>query len=506
MISLYIKEYVVIILAISASTFCFRFFFKDKTFFEWGRLLFLVITAAFFSKNFFIFGLVLFVLLKLFVPKKSVEQKIVYYLLLLPLVPCSLSKAIPFPGLEQLFTLTYPRMLNIFILLPIFVRYFRKTNRRLFSYPLDRYVVIYFLYIFSMGFRDTTMTNAFRSGFDLFIDFFVLYFAISRSIDLDNKYVFEQLFRAIIFSGFILALISIYETVQNWHLFTSLPSILDSHGGGVIDFRKRLGFLRAFASFYNPIPFGMYLGIIVGYGIYMRHLSGRIQKLYFNLIIAIFLIAIFCTVSRGPLVLLVLTIFIFLLLAKGKAYKIIPTLLALFFVLIFLPITDTIVSTLPFIGKKAQKSVDYRKVLWTNSMAVVKKSPITGSNTYIDEPEIQDLKKIGGGLKGGGVDFVNSYLKIMLQHGTLGLSLFGLVSLFTLVSLWKAFSRACFENTQLLGKMLFSTTISFMIALSTVSMISFLPFYFWCLIGLSQGYRIYVEHERKISPSCGAPL
>lgn len=486
---LFIREYIVIAGFIIIGTFGFYFSFKKRIFLTWGRLLFLVITAACFSKNFFVFAFFLFWLTKLFIPKKTVITRIGYYLLLLPLAPPNIFQHVPFPGLEQLFTLTYPRLLHIFILLPIFMTYTKKPQKSLFSYPLDKYVVLFFLYTFIMGFRDATLTNGFRMGFNWFVDFFILYFVISRAIDESDN--FKELFKPMIFVASILAIINIFETLKYWHVYSSIMVNLSE--GGRVGYLSRLGHLRAYGSFGDPIVSGTYLAVMMGLIVFLQYLSSKQHKTLLGLLMGLFFVAIFSTMSRGPLIFIALFFFVFFALIRGKALKLIPILFAMGFVFLFLPIADVTMSSLPFIGKKAQNTIEYRKILWANSIKVAKRSPLTGSNTYLEEPEMKELKKYGGKLIGGGIDVVNSYLQILLSHGIIGIAIFVLICVATLSNLWRALFRCNCENTVVLGKVLFSISSALLVTIATVSMISFLPFYFWCIIGLCSGYTSVVS-------------
>lgn len=501
MVSLPVREYIVISGIILTVTALFRIFFRDKNFIIWGRLLFIVITAAYFARNFFIFASILFLLIHMFVPKNTTREKLCYYLLLLPLIPPGIAQRIPFPGLEQLFTLTYPRMLNIFILLPIFLNLINHSKKGLFKQQLDKFVALYFLYIFSMGFRDSTLTNAFREGLNLFIDYFILYFVISRTINETDT--FKAILRPMIFIASILAVTGVFETLKGWHVYSSLTADLGSMAATT--YAMRLGFLRATGSFGSTIPFGMYLAVMIGFTMLLQHLSSGRNKTYLSLLLVLFFVATLCTISRGPLVLIGMFFFIFALLARQKTLKLLPLLLAIGFALLLLPITTATISTLPFIGKKAQGTIDYRKTLWNNSLEVVKRSPLTGSNTYLQEPEMIELEKAGGKLKEGGIDIVSAYLQIMLRYGMIGLSFFAIICLTSLGNLLKAFYKAKQSDTVMIGKILFSITMSYLISIATVSMVSLLPFYFWFFIGLCTSYSSMIlcigstqQHDKNI--------
>ncbi|MCQ9206670.1 MAG: O-antigen ligase family protein [Omnitrophica bacterium] len=492
MLPLFLREYAVITGFIIIGSFIFRFFFNDRIFLRWGLLLFLVITALYCSRNFFLFTAILFVLVRKFVPKKPSIECLSYYFLLLPLVPENFAQKIPLPGLQQLFTLSYPLMLNIFILLPIFLNVFPYIKRTIFSQRCDKYIIIYLVYVFFLGFRDTTLTDAFRSGFYLFLGPFMLYFVVSRTISRAED--FAKLFKPMIFVAFILALMGIFNTIKGWNMYEALEFISEILATKRVGYLRRLGVLRAQASFSHPISFGTYLTLMIGFMMFLKD-SFYEKKTQFHLVIGTLFFSMLFTLSRGPLLGFAVFFFIFIILMKQKAFKFTPIILALAFAFLFSPISNITLSTLPFVGERQQRTVEYRKKLWVNSIKVAKRSPLTGNNSYMEEPEIQELKKYGGVLITGGVDIVSSYLLILLQHGLIGLCLFLLIFLKLLFGILKAFFSTRDETLSLLGKMLFSITAATLVMMATVTYQS--SYYLWCLFGFCAVYLQIIKGESR---------
>jgi len=395
-------------------------------------------------------------------------------------------KNIPFPGLEKLIAISYPKLLSLFILLPFVLKFSKINDKKIFSEQQDRYIIFYFMYIFFMGFRDTTLTNAFRGGFNMFVDIYMLYFVASRIASSKDDY--EKIFNAMMFTAVILVLIAIFETSKGWHLYSSLPNALESVGRRTVLYRSRLGILRSYASFENPLPFGLYLASMIGAVLFLRYTMYRHKKALMNLLIWLILMGVCATLSRGPLVSVVIFFAIFFMFAKQKALKMLPILIVMFFAFLLSPLSDVILSTLPFVGKKAQGTLNYRKELWSNSIEVIQRSPLTGHNKYFEEPEIESLRRLGGNTVGGYVDIVNAYLSITLRYGLIGVSLFVLMSFIVLKRLFKSLRYTKEEDMLVLGQILFSVIFTLMITIASASMISYLPTYFWCFIGLSVGY------------------
>lgn len=494
-LSLFIREYNVIAVFIFLGSVAFSIFFNDRKFFKFGFVLFLVLTAAYLPRNLFIFFFLLLFIVQLYSGKASAKERLIYYLFLLPFIPMSLAQKVPFPGLEQLITLNYPRALNLIVLLPIFLNMIAKPERGLFLKQADKYVILFFAYLFLLAFRATTFTNSFRIAFNLFVDYFLIYFVISRATtEIED---FEKLFESMIFIGFIFAMIGIFETIKGWNLYVALFEIPGVEGGGNF-YTQRSGFLRATGPLMGPIIFGTYLYIMIGFLIFLKYVKQKVKIISFILIIGLFFFAIFCTFSRGPLLGAFVFFVIFAMLQGRKIAKALSILPIVFFLLMLSPIGETIISTLPFIGRSDQGSIEYRKILWQNSLKVIERSAWFGNDLFQDEPEIEELTKRGGNIGSGkGADIVNSYIGIALRHGLIGLALFMFLILATLLNLWRGIRSAAEEDAAILGKILFSLLVSVLVSMATVSMVSMLPIYLWLLLAFSNGYAHIIKLKRS---------
>jgi len=467
---LFIKEYVVIIGLIVIATIVFYFFFKDKIIMNWALVCLFVVTAAYFSINIWIFFTILFFLIIILLHKKSNLTKLGYFFLLLPLIP-NVAEVIRLPGAIPLFTLSYSRMLSLCILFPLFLFYSTHPKKRIFSYKIDKYVIAFLTLAFFLGFRDTTFTNTFRMGFENFVDYFLPYFVISRTVNKAED--FKKLFYFLIFIALFLALLSIFETAKRWHMYEGLPI-----GGGSY-YAARGGLLRAYGSFDgNTIPFGMYFCIMAAFLFFINYFN--FGKLKVGWLTIIFFIAMLCTLSRGPIVGYAV---LFLLMFKSKLFKLIPIVLVILVLFFVSPLGKVTISSLPFIGTKDQGTITYRQRVLTNSIEVIKRSPLTGSNTYLQEPEMEELRT-GQNI----IDILNAYVQIALSTGIIGLILYLSIFISILINLWRRYLHTYINQIIMLGKVLFSVTIASMVMISTVSLISLLPHYIWILFGFCAGY------------------
>lgn len=463
-----IKEYIVISGIIFITTSVFEKLFK-KGCWKWGFLIWLITTFAFVAKNSLLFFALsyFFVVREFNVKKYEIVDLLGIYLLLLPVLPLQILYTIPLPGRQSLFNLNYSRFLNLIFLLPIFLKYSKDPTRKIFSYQLDKFVVVFLLYMGLTMFRDTTITNAFRLNLYLFVDSFLIYFSISRAIN--NTEGFKKLFYPMLFSALMLALIGIFETIKHWYLYVKIYNI------PYPVFGERWSFLRASATFINPIPFGIYFLIIISFTIFLKYREDEKFKTSFNMLITLFTIALGCTISRGPFFGYAIFFIIFCNLYAGKVSRILLILFIIFFLAFIFPPTAKIL-----IMVKDPELWAYRMQLWNNAIQVIKRSPITGSGNFLAQPEMTELFSPSGGMF---VDVTNAYLQIALQYGLLGLAFFALILLKTLVIELKL-SFVKDRELSLLGKILFSMMVSFTVVIWGVSMLSFLPFYMWILVGL----------------------
>jgi len=497
-IPLVIAEYLTILALISFSTWVFYILFKKESLYlRYGMVLAIVISSAYLFHNFYIFTSLLLMTIILFTAKSNKIQKLAFYFLLLPLLPIALEKTIPFPGLKQLLTLSYPMLLSIFILLPLFLGMILPPGKTLNLSILDKFVIFYLIYLFVMGFRSLTFTNSFRNGMYIFFNIFLPYIAVSKLIKSEDD--FFKIIRAMLFMAFMLSFMALLEMVKHWHLYEAIYGLFDQVGE--MPYSNRMGMERASGPFGIHIIFGSYFVIMFAFALYltMTRQLRNYQKISLYILCMMFFLGILSTVSRGPFVGILIFVFLFSLLNPRKAKRIITYFVLIGILFVFTPIGKTVLKTLPFIGKEDQTSVNYRQELWNASWKVIAKSPWTGDDDFLKDPDIQELRGKGGWLpeSSGGVDIVNSYLGIALKYGLIGLSIFILSLAANLLLTLSSVLRAKDAILALLGKDLLAITVAVASIIATVSMVSFLPIYYWCLFGISSAYINIVKSKKN---------
>lgn len=485
-------EYITISGFILVCTVIFYSLLKEKDALAWGQMLFLLLTVIYFLRNSFITSVAIFIILRLFCFGKSLIGKVGLFLLALPLVPVSISWVIPFPQSEQLFTLTYPRLLSLSILIPILLRKIIFTPGKKISSRIDKYIVISFLINFLLTFRGSNLTNGIRDGLHLFLDLIVPYFAISLAIK--EKDDFERLWKPMVFMASILALVSFFEFFRHWMLYTRL---LDLYSAGGFGYNLRFGFLRAGGPFLINIAFGVYFCFMLTILSYFKYSNSKFPR-YLKFFIPLFLGAMFCTLSHGPVLGFFLALLCFFLSGKVSPKMLAGLLLILFILFVGYQFSDLSLES-STINAETKASFVYRQKLWNNSMKVIDKHPWFGNIGYMAEPEIQEMALYGGSVGEGRVDIVNSYLGIVLQYGLIGL--FSFLSIF--LSIYANFGRLFYKiireedkETKFIARMLFSITFAYMIMIFNVSLISYLPFYLWILFAFCSAF-INMHSQKK---------
>jgi O-antigen ligase len=96
------------------------------------------------------------------------------------------------------------------------------------------------------------------------------------------------------------------------------------------------------------------------------------------------------------------------------------------------------------------------------------------------------------------VDIVNTYLRIALGYGVIGVAMYIAIFAKILFSMLKSIFIAGDKEGSFLAKTLFSITISFAIMIFTVSQASFLSFYNWVIFGLCAACINYFKAEKAI--------
>lgn len=450
-----------------------------------------VTLAAFLSYNYWLFSFFTVVIIIVFSNKESLNSSFTTYVWLLPLLPI-LEKEVPGIGsIRYIFDLNYPRLLSLAVLLPLFINQ-RDNSKAFFRLPGDKLFASYLLINMIISTRNGDMTNIIRTNLYLFLDMFLPYYVASRSFKNFND------FKKIAFVAFasisILATVAIFESIYGWRLYSSLLNALDINYW-FSSYLLRDGLLRAASSFSSPIVLGYIL--VIGIGMRLSINTHFKKKKKPQLFIALlYSLALIATLSRGPWVGCLILFSTYILLHKNKTKNIKLTFFIVFLttpILLFTSLGQKFLDLLPFFGGSNEGSISYRQELLEKSWVVIQQHPLLGSNTYLQTPEMQSM------IQGQGIiDIVNSYLRIALNSGLLGVGCFTLFFMSLVFNLYRAQQRLYRSDQELhqYAICLISTLVSVLFIIATVSSIDIVSHMYWVLAGLSSSFLHFLNGRK----------
>ena len=337
----------------------------------------------------------------------------VYLVLLLAVPPVRLP--IPMPLINQLFELSYFRILELALLVPAAFRILGageagqrrpgKTDLLLLAFGVLQ-LVLYMPY--------ESVTNTMRRAFLFMLDTYALYFVFSRAAA--NREALRDTMCSFWLACAIVAVIAVFETLRGWLLFTGIPARWGVPN--TFSWLFRGDSLRAQVSVGHSLTMGYVLAIAFGFWLY---LAGRLESTRNAWIVGIGLwLGLLASYSRAPWLVAALAGCIYMLASPAGRRGLVRAVIGL--VLIGVPFLMTpqgahLVDTLPFIGTADQFNVDYRQQLAALSWQLIKLNPFFGSPFATNYME--DLRQ-GQGI----IDIVNTYAWVSLFYGLVGCALF----------------------------------------------------------------------------------
>lgn len=453
------------------------------------NLWFVLTLAAFLAPNFWVYTAIAIPLLIHAARHETNLPSLFFFILfVLPM------DDIQIPGIgfiSNLFALSHARLLALFILLPAFIALRRQSDTPSFGWTrTDKALAAYLLLTIVLYLRETSVTGTLRQAFYMFTDVFLPYFVVSRS--LKNLQAFRDALLSLVLACMVLALIAVFEAYRHWLLYEPLLGALGL-SNGTQSFLMREGMLRAVASAGQPIALGYLMA--VGIGLYL-FLQRSIQRDFIRRLGMVLLaVGLVAPLSRGPWVGTAVLALVFIATGRYAARRL--TILTLSVLLTFplislLPGGERIINLLPFIGSTEKENIDYREKLITNSMIVIQRNPWFGSINYLDTPEMESMRQ-GQGI----IDIVNTYAKVALETGFVGLGLFVGFFALTLLGIYRGMRSIPDRDSEehLLGRVLIATLLAILIIIFTVSSISFIPIMLWSVAALGVAYTQMVRKQ-----------
>jgi O-antigen ligase len=383
-----------------------------------------------------------------------------------------------------LFKLSYPRLLSLVILLPAYFVLIRQKETLPFGRTItDKLLAAYIILLIILYFRDTTLTNALRQTFYLFIDIFLPYYVISRSLKEIKD--FRAALLSLVVAAMILGAIGIFETTKGWLQYTALINIYDMDGD-LGRYMSRGELLRARASTGHPIVLGYIVAIAIGFYLYLQQsITSSFSRRMALLLLCAGLLA---PLSRGPWVGVVCIIMAFIATGKNPVRKLSILFLAGIVaipLIAILPGGEKVINLIPFVGETGKNTISYRSRLFDTSMIVIKRNPWFGSADFLATPEMESMRQ-----GRGKIDIVNSYVRVALESGFIGVALFSGFFLAICWGIYQGFRRQPDKSSEehLLGRSLLATLAGILIIIASVSSISFIPILYWSVAGIGVAY------------------
>lgn len=476
---------VILVLATAVFVFVRRFactISAPEDFTRRRNLWFFLTLTAFVTHNFWAYALIAALLL-IHTNRQETNKPAVFFFVLFALPMTAFQ--IPGMGLINiLFDLSHARILALFILLPAFFVLRRQNDSLSFgrSGP-DKILAAYLLLTALLFLRETNLTNSLRGTFYLFIDIFLPYFVISRA--LKNIQAFRDAMLSLVLAIMVLVPLAIFESFKHWILYSSWTEIVELKGD-LTQYLAREGILRAIVTAGQPIALG-YL-MVVGMGLYLFLQRAVEHKLMRNMGMLLLVVGLIAPLSRGPWIGAAVLIVVFIATGRYAIRRLMSMVLVAMLalpLLAVLPGGEKIINLLPIIGSTEKENIDYRERLITNSMIVIQRNPWFGSADFLKTPEMEAMRQ-GQGI----IDIVNSYIRVALEIGFVGLGLF--VAFFALVlrGIYRAmqFIRNKDSEEYLLGRVLFSTLLAILVIIFTVSSITVIPIMYWSVAAMGVAY------------------
>lgn len=477
-----------------ARPFCLRAMSADD--FKRRRTVWIAITLCVFTiPNFWLFCFL--VILILAWALREEKNPLALYLLILYAAP-HVHLYIPVVGINQLFAMSYQRLLAFCLLIPALLRMRSQADPRAQRelQMADFFVIGYCALEVILWTPHESMTTTARHAFLLFLDIVLPYLAFSRAIT-STKSLAEGMY-CFVLGAAILAPIALFESLRNWMLY-----VIVAAGWGdtqVFAFLFRAGALRAQATAGHALGLGYIMAIAFGFWMYLqRDEPSKIRLLGVSVLLWV---GLFAAYSRGPWIVAIVIMFTyFLLMPKGisRTFKAGFAALAVGGILLLTPLGDRLITALPFVGDVDKETVTYREDLFETTLRLIPANPWFGDRFVMSKME--HLRQ-GQGI----VDMVNGYVVVVLFYGIVGLFL---ITMFLLVPMWKGFKAARASRTapeiSALGLNLVACMIG---SLLFIGMTRFeLMMYVMC--GMLIAYSVAVKKEmntaRETSPDAARP-
>ncbi len=307
---------------------------------------------------------------------------------------------------------------------------FNKTNNNIDSSVISIAIIVLIYTI--IGVRGTSFTNMIRVTVDLTCSIILPFILIRQSINsIDDV---KRFLIGLASATASLSGLAIYEARVGWPIYTSLSSHYGLIIGGGNSVKMRGGLLRSAGPFPEPTSFALWLAL----GSFVVVVSSWMFKSKFHRIIAssLCLYGMISPQSRGAILGVFTALFVFYIISAKPSQKIagifgcIIAACSIYIAALSIPSVGSMFG----INSIGTVSRDYRQDLFSRGIQESYNHPIVGQSVSNVMIALSDLKQ-GEGI----IDFVNTYLFVLLITGYFGFLLFSFsLSYPVLILLYKA--------------------------------------------------------------------
>lgn len=344
-------------------------------------------------------------------------DRLALFLMLIPAMPLYLAAPIPFPGLNFLALINYYIVVVLAVLLPLAIL-IRPDKKDFHWSTVDSCFVLYILYTSAAFLVAGGLIVGLRFFLMKLLTILVPYLILSRyAFRMD---IIENALKGVIVSSVILAALSLMITLKQWDFYQSIAFDPEGAGGEV-----RGGFLRVKATVTTHS-----LGFCIATAImFLEYVKTRIKIGFLRLWVmrAVLVGGMFFTGSRGAMLGLFIALGVYFVLSVRSSSLRWALIISGGF---FGAIAAYVLAFGDAGSYDAYGSFAYRKWLLDAAFAFIADYPIFGHIDYLGTGRFDHLVQ-GQGI----IDITNLYLQIALAHGLLGLFIFVLPFIITVIRL-----------------------------------------------------------------------
>jgi O-antigen ligase len=396
-----------------------------------------------------------------FLAPRELDDRAAFYLLALFAIPASYGGLIPFPGLNYLIYLDFPKLAALILLLPVIA--LAPVPNSLRHAPTAGAVLVAVTILFSLQeFRTANLTSGLRVTFYNVLLYLVPFAALVRL--LPSRESFEKVFQTFAVLGVIFACSAGVSQVIDWNFYTYLAERL-----GDIQFADfRAGILRTGVT--TAPTFAAYIAALGLLGVEYFRARRKCGLFTAWMYRGLFIVAAFITGARGGWLAMTGAVAAFWFFAHAPRALRPPALFIGFFVC--LPALFVFLMTTDLSRFDRYGSFEYRRELLEASFVQIRERPLFGDPHYIESGNFSHLVQ-GQGI----IDIVNYYLQIVLEQGIVGLALYAAAFLAAAIGLLGLGRHVTTfppdDPFELQRAVLLAALLSYLAMMGTISAVSF---------------------------------